>query len=231
MYLINPIVDTERCILSFFPFHIIHSLYRYVKILPRFSSAAKHMGYMISAIRSDTTETHIDIRCTELIENETKRERKKVNIVLTCNGHAEYCESIIFVFISMILCAQSQTSEDRRSDVCQKTHYAQGRSCLYVGCKVKRTDYNPDGHQRECLARRQMVPLSLAGQHPGGSGMLKGSGVGAPSSMQWANNPCLHPRAISQSVDARPIIISSTTMIPHMNAITCKRTSMNITKR
>lgn len=28
-----------------------------IKILPRFNSAAKHMGYMISAIKRDTTET------------------------------------------------------------------------------------------------------------------------------------------------------------------------------
>lgn len=56
--------------------------------------------------------------------------------------------------------------------------------------------------------------------------MLNGKGVGAPSSMQCAKRPCLHPSAISQSLDARPIIISIMTMIPHMKAITWDSTEV-----
>lgn len=118
----------------------------YIKSLPRFSSAAKHMGYMISAIRRDTTETYThrcemfidymtDIKDMKWKEKETKE--KNYIIILTCNGHAKHCKSIIFVLVPMILCTQTQPSENRRSDVRQKTHHAQGRSRLYIGCKVK----------------------------------------------------------------------------------------------
>lgn len=75
------------------------------------------------------------MRCTVI--DEAKRERV-ICIILTCNGHAEHCKSIIFMLIPVILCTQSQTSENCCSDVCQKTYYAQGRSRLNVGCKVKR---------------------------------------------------------------------------------------------
>lgn len=32
------------------------------KLLPKFNSAAKHMGYTISAVKRDTTETHNQTR-------------------------------------------------------------------------------------------------------------------------------------------------------------------------
>lgn len=52
--------------------------------------------------------------------------------------------------------------------------------------------------------------------------MLKGSGMGAPCSIQCMKSPCLQPAAMSQSVEASPIIISIITIRPQMNAITCK---------
>lgn len=60
-YFINLQTYTFAIYLFFFLIYQNHAIKLIIEILPRFNSAAKHMGYMISAIKRDTTETQWDI--------------------------------------------------------------------------------------------------------------------------------------------------------------------------
>lgn len=53
---------------------------------------------------------------------------------------------------------------------------------------------------------------------------MKGKGIGASSPIQCMKRPCLQPAAMSQSVEARAMIIRMITIRPQMKAITYKQT-------
>lgn len=56
-YIIHELSLYRRDVLIFFNLSN-HTMKLIIETLPKFNSAAKHMGYMISAIKRDTTETH-----------------------------------------------------------------------------------------------------------------------------------------------------------------------------
>ena len=52
--------------------------------------------------------------------------------------------------------------------------------------------------------------------------MLNGNGKTLLLLIQCTNSPCLHPSAISQSVEVSAMIISTITITPHINAMTLR---------
>ena len=63
-------------------------------------------------------------------------------------------------------------------------------------------------------------PALLAFEHPTVGSMLKGSGVGAPSSMHCMKSPSLQPSARIQSAVDVAAVIRITVMKQHVKAIT-----------
>merc|ERR1719400_1378149 len=69
-------------------------------------------------------------------------------------------------------------------------------------------------------ATRPTWPALLAFEHPTVGSMLKGSGVGAPSSMHCMKSPSLQPSARIQSAVDVAAVIRITVMKQHVKAIT-----------